>query len=164
MCFFTCLLKEVYNHLAGGHFLPWLHTCLSSLPRLAMSLSWFQKLKHRWQRQQLISFPKLWTWSLFHAFIFLIISLLIKVINPQVDPFLELVDDIQLQAVCIKSEKIIYGSQEDEVAAVKSLSAVELNDNQLKETVISYFMTKFSKLSKVIWICLGWQTLICLEN
>ncbi|TKY48337.1 EFR3-like B [Spatholobus suberectus] len=65
-----------------------------------------------------------------------------------VDPFLELIDDVRLQAVCIESEKIIYGSQEDEVAAVKSLSAVELDDKQLKETVILYFMTKFSKLSE----------------
>ncbi|KAJ1424451.1 Armadillo-type fold [Sesbania bispinosa] len=65
-----------------------------------------------------------------------------------VDPFLELVDDIRLQAVCIEPEKIIYGSQEDEIAAIKSLSAVELDDKQLKETVISYFMTKFSKLTE----------------
>ncbi|KAL2332211.1 hypothetical protein Fmac_019792 [Flemingia macrophylla] len=64
-----------------------------------------------------------------------------------VDPFLELVDDIRLQAVCIDSEKI-YGSQEDEVAALKSLSAIELDNKQLKETVISYFMTKFTKLSE----------------
>ncbi|KAL5152381.1 Protein EFR3 B [Glycine soja] len=68
--------------------------------------------------------------------------------EPTVDPFLELVDDIRLQAVCIESEKIIYGSQEDEVAAAKSLSDVELDDKQLKETIISYFMTKFSKLSE----------------
>ncbi|KAK7402232.1 hypothetical protein VNO78_14329 [Psophocarpus tetragonolobus] len=65
-----------------------------------------------------------------------------------VDPFLELVDDIRLQAICIESEKVIYGSQEDEVAAVKSLSSVELDDKPLKETVLSYFMTKFSKLSE----------------
>ncbi|CAL0322107.1 unnamed protein product [Lupinus luteus] len=65
-----------------------------------------------------------------------------------VDPFLELVDDIWLQTVCLESEKIIYGSQEDEVAAMKSLSAVELDEKQLKETVISFFMTKFSKLSE----------------
>ncbi|RDX99298.1 Protein EFR3-like protein, partial [Mucuna pruriens] len=65
-----------------------------------------------------------------------------------VDPFLELVDDIRLQAVSIESEKISYGSQEDEVAAKKSLSAVELDDIQLRETVISCFMTKFSKLSE----------------
>ncbi|KAG2371233.1 hypothetical protein LR48_Vigan05g205500 [Vigna angularis] len=65
-----------------------------------------------------------------------------------VDPFLELVDDIRLLAVCKEMEKITYGSEEDEAAAVKSLSAVELDDKQLKETVISYFMTKFSKLSE----------------
>ncbi|KAF7805355.1 protein EFR3-like protein A-like isoform X1 [Senna tora] len=65
-----------------------------------------------------------------------------------VDPFLELVDDIQLQAVCIESEKRVYGSQEDEAAAVKSLSVVESDDKQLKETVISYFMTTFAKLSE----------------
>ena len=65
-----------------------------------------------------------------------------------VDPFLKLVDDIRLQAVCIESEKTIYGSQEDEIAAINSLSAVESDDEQLKETVISYFMIKFSKLSK----------------
>ncbi|WJX69686.1 hypothetical protein P8452_53895 [Trifolium repens] len=63
-----------------------------------------------------------------------------------VDPFLELVDDTLLRAVRLKSDKIIYGSEEDEVAAMKSLSAVQLDDRQLKETVTSYFMTKFSKL------------------
>ncbi|XP_027356358.1 uncharacterized protein LOC113865798 isoform X2 [Abrus precatorius] len=51
-----------------------------------------------------------------------------------VDPFLELVDDVRLQAVQIESENIIYGSQEDDVSAMKSLSAVNLDDNQLKET------------------------------
>lgn len=66
------------------------------------------------------------------------------------DPFLELVDDVRLQAVYIESEKIIYGSQEDDVAAMKSLSAVELDDMHLKETVISYFQTKFSKLPEVV--------------
>ncbi|KAK7257871.1 hypothetical protein RIF29_32166 [Crotalaria pallida] len=65
-----------------------------------------------------------------------------------VDPFLELVDDVRLQAVYIESEKIIYGSQEDDVVAMKSLSAVALDDKQLKETVISYFQTKFSKISE----------------
>ncbi|KAK7272014.1 hypothetical protein RJT34_28344 [Clitoria ternatea] len=63
-----------------------------------------------------------------------------------VDPFLEMVDDVRLQAVCRESEKVIYGSQEDEVSAMRSLSAVDLDDKQLKETVVSYFMTTFSKL------------------
>lgn len=61
-----------------------------------------------------------------------------------------MVDDVRLQAVNIESEKIIYGSQEDDVAAVESLSAVELDVKQLKETVISYFLTKYSKLPEVI--------------
>ncbi|XP_004486921.1 protein SEMI-ROLLED LEAF 2-like isoform X2 [Cicer arietinum] len=65
-----------------------------------------------------------------------------------VDPFLELVDDTLLRAVCIESDTLIYGSKEDEVAAMKSLSAVQLDDKQLKETVISYFMAKYSKLSE----------------
>lgn len=59
-------------------------------------------------------------------------------------------DDNLLRAVCIKSDKVVFGSVEDEVAAMKSLSAVQLDDRQLKETVISYFMTKFSKLPEVI--------------
>jgi hypothetical protein len=60
-----------------------------------------------------------------------------------------LVDDVRLQAVNTESEKILYGSQEDDVAAIKSLSAIELNDKQLKQTVISYFLTKYSKLPEV---------------
>ncbi|XP_019413638.1 PREDICTED: uncharacterized protein LOC109325629 isoform X2 [Lupinus angustifolius] len=71
-----------------------------------------------------------------------------SLMKKMVDPFLELVDDVRLQAVYLESEKIIYGSQEDDAAAMKSLSAVELDDNQLKETIILYFQTKFSKLSE----------------
>lgn len=70
----------------------------------------------------------------------------------QVDPYLELVDDIRLQAASIESnKKILYGTQEDEVAASKPLSAIESNDQQLKETVISHFMSKFTTLSEVIY-------------
>ncbi|KAH1224706.1 Protein EFR3 [Glycine max] len=65
-----------------------------------------------------------------------------------VDPFLELIDDVRLQAVYREPENIIYGSQEDDVSAMKTLSAVKLDDKQLKETVISCFLTKFSKLSE----------------
>ncbi|RXI00783.1 hypothetical protein DVH24_001017 [Malus domestica] len=70
----------------------------------------------------------------------------------KVDPGLQLVDGIWLQAVSIESDKerISYGSlREDEVAALKSLSAVELDDQLLRETVISHFMIKFAKLSEV---------------
>ncbi|PON88688.1 Armadillo-type fold containing protein [Trema orientale] len=68
--------------------------------------------------------------------------------NKTVDPHLQLVDDARLQAVFIGCDKgkISYGSQEDEVSALESLSAIEFDEPRLKETVISLFMTKFSKL------------------
>ncbi|XP_044499829.1 protein SEMI-ROLLED LEAF 2 isoform X3 [Mangifera indica] len=71
-----------------------------------------------------------------------------------VDPYLELVEDIRLQAVCAESGKmkVAYGSEEDEVCARKSLSAIELNDHQLKEIVISHFMNKFANLSEVYFL------------
>jgi len=61
-----------------------------------------------------------------------------------------LVDDVRLCAVYKESEKIVYGSQEDDVSAMKTLSAVKLDDKELKETVISFFLAKFSELSEVI--------------
>ncbi|KAJ6419101.1 hypothetical protein OIU84_029247 [Salix udensis] len=66
------------------------------------------------------------------------------------DPYLELVEDIKLQAIYVESEegKIAYGSEEDDVAALKSLSHVEVDDSNLKETLISRFMAKFVKLSE----------------
>ncbi|KAG5530829.1 hypothetical protein RHGRI_025709 [Rhododendron griersonianum] len=67
--------------------------------------------------------------------------------NETVDPYLMLVEDIRLQAVLSGEEKS-YGSDEDEVAALKSLSAIELGDKELRETVISHLMTKFGKLSE----------------
>ncbi|XP_011026408.1 PREDICTED: uncharacterized protein LOC105127024 isoform X1 [Populus euphratica] len=66
------------------------------------------------------------------------------------DPYLELVEDIKLQAIYVESDegKIAYGSEDDDVAALKSLSCVEVDDSHLKETLISRFMTKFVKLSE----------------
>ncbi|KAI3936086.1 hypothetical protein MKW98_015845 [Papaver atlanticum] len=67
-----------------------------------------------------------------------------------VDPFLESVDDIKLQVVHTISngEKAVYGSQEDEEAALKSLSEVEVDNGELKETLISHFMEKFRQMSE----------------
>ncbi|KAL3506672.1 hypothetical protein ACH5RR_032054 [Cinchona calisaya] len=67
-----------------------------------------------------------------------------------VDPYLQLVEDLKLQALSstVASETTGYGSQEDEIAALKSLSAIESNDQQLKELVISHFMIKYRKLSE----------------
>ncbi|CAI0397076.1 unnamed protein product [Linum tenue] len=50
--------------------------------------------------------------------------------------------------LALDGPKIAYGSEEDDVAALKSLSCVEANDNFLKETVTSHFMTKLSTLSE----------------
>ncbi|MCL7046370.1 hypothetical protein MKW94_006683 [Papaver nudicaule] len=67
-----------------------------------------------------------------------------------VDPFLELVDNIKLQVVHSMSngEKAVYGSREDEEAALKSLSEVEVDNGELKETLISHFMEKFRQMSE----------------
>ncbi|OMP07062.1 Armadillo-type [Corchorus olitorius] len=67
-----------------------------------------------------------------------------------VDPYLKLVEDVRLQAVCVKSDmdSIAYGSKEDDVAASQSLLGIELDDLRMKETIISHFMTKFDKLSE----------------
>ncbi|XP_042478285.1 protein SEMI-ROLLED LEAF 2-like [Macadamia integrifolia] len=70
--------------------------------------------------------------------------------NKTIDPYLELVEDTRLQAISIvsDSEKTMYGSQEDEVAALNFLSSIEADDGQLKETLISHLMKKFGNLSE----------------
>ncbi|KAL9237500.1 hypothetical protein vseg_012038 [Gypsophila vaccaria] len=66
-----------------------------------------------------------------------------------VDPYLELVDDIRLKAVIRDSvDGRKYGSEEDDVAALRSLSVIIPDDQQLKETVIFSLMSKFEKLSE----------------
>ncbi|KAL2530073.1 ARM repeat superfamily protein [Forsythia ovata] len=65
-----------------------------------------------------------------------------------VDPYFKLVEDINLQALSVGTEAIGYGSHEDEVAALRSLSSIESGDQQLKEIVISHFMTEYGKLSE----------------
>ncbi|CAN0858055.1 Protein SEMI-ROLLED LEAF 2 [Linum grandiflorum] len=61
-----------------------------------------------------------------------------------------LVEEVKLLDVHVKSDvkKMVYGSEEDDAAALISLSSVEANDQLLKETVISHFSTKLSKLSE----------------
>ncbi|PSS35864.1 hypothetical protein CEY00_Acc00282 [Actinidia chinensis var. chinensis] len=70
-----------------------------------------------------------------------------SLMDETVDPYLKLVEDIRLHAASIGEERG-YGSEEDEVAALKSLSTIELGDQLLRETVISHLMTKFGKLSE----------------
>lgn len=66
------------------------------------------------------------------------------------DPYLEMVDDIGLQAVSTGSDcgKSPYGSPQDDALALKSLSAIEVDDQQLKETVIAHTISKFGRLSE----------------
>lgn len=73
-------------------------------------------------------------------------------ISLKVDPHLQLVDGSRLQAVFLESDKgkMLYGLEEDEVAALKTLSAIELDDQQLKETMISNFVKRYAKLSEVL--------------
>ncbi|KAF5942104.1 hypothetical protein HYC85_019746 [Camellia sinensis] len=66
-----------------------------------------------------------------------------------VDPYLKFMEDIRLHAVSF-DEANGYGSQEDEVAALKSLSTIELGEKQLRETVLSHLMTELAELSQSI--------------
>ncbi|KAJ8755491.1 hypothetical protein K2173_019289 [Erythroxylum novogranatense] len=66
-----------------------------------------------------------------------------------VDPYLELIEDIRLQAVYAGPDhsKMVYGSDEDDAAALESLAAVE-SDDHLNEIVVDQLMKKFAKLSQ----------------
>lgn len=70
---------------------------------------------------------------------------------PQMDPYLELIDNIRLQAVSAeaKVEKILYGSQEDDVAALRALSAVGSDDQHLKDIILPHLTMKCGNLSEV---------------
>nr|XP_016489564.1 PREDICTED: uncharacterized protein LOC107809442 [Nicotiana tabacum] len=67
-----------------------------------------------------------------------------------VDPYLKLGEDVRLQAAseASGSKAYGYGSPEDEIAALKSLSAVELDDEKLKEIIMLHFTTKCRTLSE----------------
>nr|XP_010911447.2 uncharacterized protein LOC105037488 [Elaeis guineensis] len=56
-----------------------------------------------------------------------------------VDPFLHLVDDGKLQAVNTVTDLLtkVYGSKEDDNAALESLSALAIMENQSKESMVS---------------------------
>ncbi|XP_047319149.1 protein SEMI-ROLLED LEAF 2 [Impatiens glandulifera] len=63
--------------------------------------------------------------------------------DEMVDPYLKFVDDVRLQAV--SSSRIEgYGSQADEVAALKTLSVIESSDEQLKEIIKFHLVNKFA--------------------
>lgn len=66
-----------------------------------------------------------------------------------VDPFLCLVEDSRLRAVNSASGHLpkLYGSKEDDNAALKSLSAVSLTENQAKESIGSLIVNSLGDLS-----------------
>ena len=71
----------------------------------------------------------------------------------QMDPYLALDEDMRLQVTCTKpGEDNCYGSQKDEAAAVEALSAMELKDQQLKETLLTHLVSKLENLSEVLKI------------
>lgn len=69
----------------------------------------------------------------------------------QMDPYLILDEDMRLNVTCSKAgEDNFYGSQKDEAAAMKALSAIELKDQQLKDILLTHLVTKLENISEVI--------------
>ncbi|RRT83770.1 hypothetical protein B296_00008274 [Ensete ventricosum] len=68
------------------------------------------------------------------------------------DPYLQLVEDSKLQAANAAPERCsgVYGSQEDDNNALKSLQAVELTESQSREFIVSLIMNSLSDLSDVL--------------
>ncbi|XP_055836227.1 protein SEMI-ROLLED LEAF 2 isoform X2 [Solanum dulcamara] len=67
--------------------------------------------------------------------------------DEMVDPYLKLGEDVRLQTTS-GCETYGYGSQEDEIAALQSLSAVELDDEKFKEIIMLHFASKCGTLSE----------------
>ncbi|PHT34341.1 hypothetical protein CQW23_26141 [Capsicum baccatum] len=67
--------------------------------------------------------------------------------DEMVDPYLKLGEDVRLQTTS-GSEAYGYGSEEDDIAALKSLSAVELDDEKFKEIIMLHFTTKCRTFSE----------------
>ncbi|KAJ4978796.1 hypothetical protein NE237_009576 [Protea cynaroides] len=67
-----------------------------------------------------------------------------------VDPFLNLVEDWKLQAVNTGSDHPfqVYGSKDDDNAALKSLSAIEITEDQSKESLASIIAKSLEHLSE----------------
>ncbi|KAI3804431.1 hypothetical protein L1987_25969 [Smallanthus sonchifolius] len=65
------------------------------------------------------------------------------------DPYLALDEGMRLQLACTEpSEDNFYGSQMDEAAALKSLSAIEIKDQQLKDTLLTHLLSKLENLAE----------------
>lgn len=69
----------------------------------------------------------------------------------QVDPFLCLIEDCRLQALDSANESCtkLYGSKEDDELALKSLSNIDMNENQSKETSVPLILDSLEDMSEV---------------
>ena len=67
----------------------------------------------------------------------------------QVDPFLRLVEDHKLQAVNSGSRENAYGSKEDDSLALKSLSEIEITEEQTREFFAPEIVKSLEDLSHV---------------
>lgn len=69
----------------------------------------------------------------------------------QVDPFLRLVEDCKLQAIDIAAEHLtrIYGSKEDDTAALESLSAITVKEDLSKQSMVSEIVNSLEDLPDV---------------
>ncbi|XP_066305880.1 protein SEMI-ROLLED LEAF 2-like isoform X2 [Miscanthus floridulus] len=67
-----------------------------------------------------------------------------------VDPFLCLIEDCRLQALDSAAEPCtkLYGSKEDDDLALKSLSNIDMNEDQSKETSVSLILDSLEDLSE----------------
>ncbi|EXB52897.1 hypothetical protein L484_004961 [Morus notabilis] len=66
---------------------------------------------------------------------------------PEVDPFLRLVEDHKLQAVNSGSKENAYGSKEDDGLAMKSLSEIQITEDQTREFFASEIVKSLEDLS-----------------
>ena len=64
---------------------------------------------------------------------------------------------LQANYVASSVGKPIFGSEEDEIAALKFLAAIDVDDMQLKKTVIFHLVNKFEELPEVIFVCTSVQ-------
>ncbi|AQK90042.1 ARM repeat superfamily protein [Zea mays] len=67
-----------------------------------------------------------------------------------VDPFLCLIEDCRLQALDSANESCtkLYGSKEDDELALKSLSNIDMNENQSKETSVPLILDSLEDMSE----------------
>lgn len=66
-----------------------------------------------------------------------------------IDPFLQLIDDSRLRVVnSILGEGALYGSSEDNTAALEFLAAVTVTEDQSTESLVSLIINKLGRLSE----------------